>query len=134
MAQMDWKTSKAYQGKLTLQRLWSQTNRSEAETVLKKWYALATHNRLESVIGAAKMNQASLAGHSSVRRQPDHDGNRRGLELQDKNSDETDVPLQDVRVPAHRHLLRRWQDQHSDIHSSLKRTSFKMKNVKTKEN
>jgi len=69
-------------------------------------------------------NQASPGGHPSVRRQPDHDGNRRVVEQQDQDSDETGVRLQILRVPAHRDLPRRRQDQHPFTHSMLKRTAF----------
>jgi transposase len=51
---IDCRTAKAYQIKLTLQRLWSHTDRVEAETFLKRWYFWATHSRLEPVIAAAK--------------------------------------------------------------------------------
>jgi transposase len=54
LTRMDCRTSKAYQIKLTLQRLWNYTDRSEAETFLKKWYFWATHSRLEPVIEAAR--------------------------------------------------------------------------------
>lgn len=51
---IDCRTAKAYQIKLTLQRLWNHTDRTEAEKFLKRWYFWATHSRLEPVIAAAK--------------------------------------------------------------------------------
>lgn len=49
LTRMDCKTSKAYQIKLTLQRLWSHTDRADAEMFLKRWYFWATHS-IDSVI------------------------------------------------------------------------------------
>jgi len=68
-------------------------------------------------------DQASLVWHPSVRRQPDHDGNRRGIEQQDQDGVEAGVRVQVLRISAHRHLPRRRQDQHPVTHSMLKRTT-----------
>ena len=54
LSRLDTRTGKAYQIKLTLQRLWNYTNRTEAESFLKWWYFWATHSRLEPLIEAAK--------------------------------------------------------------------------------
>jgi transposase len=54
LSRLDTRTGKAYQIKLTLQRLWNYTNRAEAEAFLKRWYFWATHSRLEPVTEAAK--------------------------------------------------------------------------------
>jgi transposase len=54
LSRLDTRTGKAYQIKLTLQRLWNHRNRAEAEAFLKRWYFWATHSRLEPVIEAAK--------------------------------------------------------------------------------
>ena len=54
LSRLDTRTGKAYQIKLTLQRLWNHRNRADAETFLKRWYFWATHSRLEPVIEAAK--------------------------------------------------------------------------------
>jgi len=54
LTRMDCRTSKAYQIKLTLQRLWSHTDRADAEAFLKRWYFWATHSRMEPVIEAAR--------------------------------------------------------------------------------
>jgi len=54
LSRLDTRTGKAYQIKLTLQRLWNHRNRAEAEAFLKRWYFWTTHNRLEPVIEAAK--------------------------------------------------------------------------------
>jgi len=54
LSRLDTRTGKAYQIKLTLQRLWNHRNRTEAEAFLKRWYFWATHSRLEPVIEAAK--------------------------------------------------------------------------------
>jgi len=54
LSRLDTRTGKAYQIKLTLQRLWNHRNRAEAEVFLKRWYFWATHSRLEPVIEAAK--------------------------------------------------------------------------------
>lgn len=54
LTRMDCRTSKAYQIKLTLQRLWNHTDRADAEVFLKRWYFWATHSRLEPVIEAAR--------------------------------------------------------------------------------
>jgi len=43
------KTVRAYQIKVTLQELWECKNREEAELFLKKWYFWATHSRLEPI-------------------------------------------------------------------------------------
>jgi transposase len=62
LSQMDSRTSKAYQIKLTLQRLWSHTDRAEAETFLKRWYFWATHSRIGPVIEAARTVKRHAAG------------------------------------------------------------------------
>ena len=54
LTRMDCRTSKAYQIKLTLQRLWIHTDRADAEVFLKRWYFWATHSRMEPVIEAAR--------------------------------------------------------------------------------
>jgi len=54
LSRLDTRTGKAYQIKLTLQRLWNYTDREQAEAFLKRWYFWATHSRLEPVIEAAK--------------------------------------------------------------------------------
>lgn len=48
------KTVRAYQIKLTLQELWDCHDRSHAEKFLKKWYFWATHSRLAPVIEFAR--------------------------------------------------------------------------------
>jgi transposase len=54
LTRMDCRTSKAYQIKLTLQRLWNHTDRADAEAFLNRRYFWATHSRLEPVIEAAR--------------------------------------------------------------------------------
>jgi transposase len=48
------KTVRAYNVKLTLQDFWDSQNRNEADEYLKKWYFWATHSRLTPVTEAAK--------------------------------------------------------------------------------
>jgi len=62
-------------------------------------------------------DQAPLAGNPSVRRQQDHDGNRRWVEQQDQNGDEAGVRIQALRVPPRRHLPCCRKDRHRATHS-----------------
>jgi transposase len=48
------KTVRAYQIKVTLQELWNCKSRQQAEMFLKKWYFWATHSRLEPIKEFAK--------------------------------------------------------------------------------
>lgn len=48
------KTARAYQIKVTLQKLWECKNLEEAKLFLKKWYFWATHSRLEPIKDFAK--------------------------------------------------------------------------------
>jgi transposase len=48
------KTVRAYNVKLTLQDFWDSQNRNEADEYLKKWHFWATHSRLTPVTEAAK--------------------------------------------------------------------------------
>lgn len=62
LSQMDSRTGKAYQIKLTLQRLWTHTDRAEAEAFLKRWCFWATHSRIPAVIEVARTIKRHAAG------------------------------------------------------------------------
>jgi transposase len=62
LSRMDCRTSKAYQIKLTLQRLWNFADRDDATAFLKKWYFWATHSRMPAVIEAARTIKRHAAG------------------------------------------------------------------------
>ncbi len=51
---MNLKTVRAYNLKLSLQIFWSIEERGVAEQYLKRWYFWATHSRLQPMIDAAK--------------------------------------------------------------------------------
>jgi len=53
LTDLNLKTARAYQIRLTFQDLYAQPSREAAEAFLKKWYFWATHSRLEPVIEAA---------------------------------------------------------------------------------
>lgn len=53
LTDLNLKTARAYQIRLTFQDLYAQPSREAAEAFLKKWYFWATHCRLEPVIEAA---------------------------------------------------------------------------------
>ena len=53
LTDLNLKTARAYQIRLTFQDLYAQPSRQAAEAFLKKWYFWATHSRLEPVIEAA---------------------------------------------------------------------------------
>ena len=53
LTDLNLKTARAYQIRLTFQDLYAQPCREAAEAFLKKWYFWATHCRLEPVIEAA---------------------------------------------------------------------------------
>ncbi len=94
------RTGKAYQIKLTLQRLWNLRNRADAETFLKRWYFWATHSRLEPVIKAANTIKRHWQGIFQFVDSRITTGDRAEVEWQDQNGDEEGVRLQVLRVPA----------------------------------
>ena len=53
LTDLNLKTARAYQIRLTFQDLYAQPSREAAEAFLKKWYFWATHSRLDPVIEAA---------------------------------------------------------------------------------
>ena len=53
LTELNLKTARAYQIRLTFQDLYAQPSREAAEAFLKKWYFWATHSRLQPVIEAA---------------------------------------------------------------------------------
>lgn len=53
LTDLNLKTARAYQIRLTFQDLYAQPSREAAEAFLKKWYFWATHSRLQPVIEAA---------------------------------------------------------------------------------
>ena len=53
LTDLNLKTARAYQIRLTFQDLYAQPSREAAEAFLKKWYFWATHSRLKPVIEAA---------------------------------------------------------------------------------
>jgi transposase len=54
LADLNLKTARAYQIRLTFQDVYAQPSREAAEAFLKKWYFWATHSRLKPVIEAAR--------------------------------------------------------------------------------
>lgn len=54
LADLNLKTARAYQIRLTFQDVYAQPSRAAAEAFLKKWYFWATHSRLKPVIEAAR--------------------------------------------------------------------------------
>ncbi|KAF5415196.1 MAG: hypothetical protein C5S48_06325 [Candidatus Methanogaster sp.] len=54
MKDLDLKTAKAYQFKLSLQRLWRVKDLAAARNYLNKWYYWATHSRIKEIIKLAK--------------------------------------------------------------------------------
>jgi transposase len=54
LADLNLKTARAYQIRLTFQDLYAQPSRQAAEAFLKKWYFWATHSRIKPVIEAAR--------------------------------------------------------------------------------
>ncbi|MCP4241280.1 MAG: ISL3 family transposase [bacterium] len=54
LANLNLKTARAYQIRLTFQDFYAQPSRETAEAFLKKWYFWATHSRLDPIIEAAK--------------------------------------------------------------------------------
>jgi len=59
LKQMNLKTVRAYNIKLSLQMFWAIEGREVAEKYLKKWYFWATHSRLIPIVKAAK----TIKGH-----------------------------------------------------------------------
>jgi len=59
LKQMNLKTVRAYNIKLSLQMFWAIEGREVAEKYLKKWYFWATHSRLIPIVNAAK----TIKGH-----------------------------------------------------------------------
>ena len=53
LTDLNLKTARAYQIRLTFQDLYAQPSREAAEAFLRKWYFWATHSRLAPVIEAA---------------------------------------------------------------------------------
>jgi transposase len=54
LADLNLKTARAYQIRLTFQDFYAQPSHEAAEAFLKKWYFWATHSRLKPIIDAAK--------------------------------------------------------------------------------
>jgi transposase len=59
---MNLRTGRAYNLKLSLQEFWSIEDRLLAENYLKKWYFWATHSRIKPMIEVAKTIKAHWNG------------------------------------------------------------------------
>jgi transposase len=59
---MNLRTGRAYNLKLSLQEFWSIEDRLLAEDYLKKWYFWATHSRIKPMIEVAKTIKAHWNG------------------------------------------------------------------------
>ena len=59
---MHLKTARAFRIRLALTDFFSQPNREDAESYLKRWYFWATHSRLEPVIRIARTIKAHWEG------------------------------------------------------------------------
>jgi len=76
---MNLKTSRAYNLKLSLQMLWSFESQEYAETYFKRWYFWATHSKLEPMIKVAKTLKSHWNGIVNYFRFPVTNGLLEGL-------------------------------------------------------
>ena len=63
LTELNLKTARAYQIRLTFQDLYAQPSREAAEAFLKKWYFWATHSRLQPVIEPVTEASVTIKRH-----------------------------------------------------------------------